>query len=224
MVSVAFHPSSSETGVRRHPGRPDREDDAVPRPTPARLRATVCVAPAMLLLLLAALVHPAPAQAASLPSKSQWVADTYDAMQGSRAYVGRRADQGGSRLAVNLDIDNTSLASHYDYGAPVAVTLRFARYARDHGVKLLFNTGRIRGDGRLAKAKALLRAAGYRVTEICGRTSTHETLTHSKQRCRRHFVAEGWTLVANVGNRQSDFTGGSYEKAFRLPSYGGRLA
>ena len=224
MVSVAFHPSSSETGVRRHSGRPDREDDAVPRPTPARLRATVCVAPAMLLLLLAALVHPAPAQAASLPSKSQWVADTYDAMQGSRAYVGRRADQGGSRLAVNLDIDNTSLASHYDYGAPVAVTLRFARYARDHGVKLLFNTGRIRGDGRLAKAKDLLRAAGYRVTEICGRTSTHETLTHSKQRCRRHFVAEGWTLVANVGNRQSDFTGGSYEKAFRLPSYGGRLA
>lgn len=196
----------------------------MPRPTPARLRATVCVAPAMLLLLLAALVHPAPAQAASLPSKSQWVADTYDAMQGSRAYVGRRADQGGSRLAVNLDIDNTSLASHYDYGAPVAVTLRFARYARDHGVKLLFNTGRIRGDGRLAKAKDLLRAAGYRVTEICGRTSTHETLTHSKQRCRRHFVAEGWTLVANVGNRQSDFTGGSYEKAFRLPSYGGRLA
>ena len=196
----------------------------MPRPTPARLRATVCVAPAMLLLLLAALVHPAPAQAASLPSKSQWVADTYDAMQGSRAYVGRRVDQGGSRLAVNLDIDNTSLASHYDYGAPVAVTLRFARYARDHGVKLLFNTGRIRGDGRLAKAKDLLRAAGYRVTEICGRTSTHETLTHSKQRCRRHFVAEGWTLVANVGNRQSDFTGGSYEKAFRLPSYGGRLA
>ena len=196
----------------------------MPRPTPARLRASVCVAPAMLLLLLAALVHPAPAQAASLPSKSQWVADTYDAMQGSRAYVGRRVDQGGSRLAVNLDIDNTSLASHYDYGAPVAVTLRFARYARDHGVKLLFNTGRIRGDGRLAKAKDLLRAAGYRVTEICGRTSTHETLTHSKQRCRRHFVAEGWTLVANVGNRQSDFTGGSYEKAFRLPSYGGRLA
>ena len=196
----------------------------MPRPTPARLRATVCVAPAMLLLLLAALVHPAPAQAASLPSKSQWVADTYDAMQGSRAYVGRRVDQGGSRLAVNLDIDNTSLASHYDYGAPVAVTLRFARYAREHGVKLLFNTGRIRGDGRLAKAKDLLRAAGYRVTEICGRTSTHETLTHSKQRCRRHFVAEGWTLVANVGNRQSDFTGGSYEKAFRLPSYGGRLA
>lgn len=209
----------------------------MPRPTPARsraarraavsatlLRAALCAVPAVLVLLLTGLAVPAPAQAEPLPSKSQWVADTYDAMQGSRAYVGRRADQGGSRLAVNLDIDNTSLASHYDYGAPVAVTLRFARYARDHGVKLLFNTGRIRGDGRLKKAKDLLRAAGYRVTEICGRTSTHETLTHSKQRCRRHFASEGWTLVANVGNRQSDFTGGGYEKAFRLPSYGGRLA
>ena len=209
----------------------------MPRPTPARLRAalraapgstalraTLCAVPAVLVLLLTGLAVPAPAQAEPLPSKSQWVADTYDAMQGSRAYIGRRVDQGGSRLAVNLDIDNTSLASHYDYGAPVAVTLRFARYAREHGVKLLFNTGRIRGDGRLAAAKRLLRSAGYRVTEICGRTSTHETLTHSKQRCRRHFVAEGWTLIANVGNRQSDFTGGGYERSFRLPSYGGRLA
>ncbi len=192
----------------------------MPRPTPALLRA----APAVLVLLLAALAVPAPAQAAPLPSKSEWVADTYAAMHGSRTYVGHRVDRGGSRLAVNLDIDNTSLASHYDYGAPVAVTLRFARYARAHGVKLLFNTGRIRGDGRLAAAKRLLRSAGYRVTEICGRTSTHETLTHSKQRCRRHFVAEGWTLIANVGNRRSDFSGGSYERAFRLPSYGGRLA
>jgi hypothetical protein len=199
----------------------------VSRPTPAilpaALRAAVPVALLCLALLLAAVAAPPPAEAA-VPSKSQWVADTYTAMQGSRAYVDRRVDRGGSRLAVNLDIDNTALASHYDYGHAVAVTLRFARHARAQGVKVLFNTGRIRGGGRLAAATRLLQHAGFRVTEICGRSSTHETLTHSKQRCRRHFVHEGWTIIANVGNRGSDFAGGNYEKAYRLPSYGGQLA
>ncbi len=191
--------------------------------TRTRSRRPVHAALVGVVLLLSLLAVPAPAQAA-LPSKSQWVADTYTAMEGSRAYVGHRVEAGGSRLAVNLDIDNTSLASHYAYGKPVAVTLRFARYARSHGVKLLFNTGRVQGDGRLAAARDLLRKAGYRVTAICGRTSGSESLAHSKQRCRRRFVHQGWTLIANVGNRGTDFTGGNYERAFRLPSYGGQLA
>lgn len=164
-----------------------------------------------------------PAQAAA-PSKSRWVADTYRAMDGSRAYVDRRVARGGHRLAVNLDIDNTSLASHYDYGEAVAVTLRFARHARAHGVKLLFNTGRVRGGGRLDQAVGQLRSAGFVVTEICGRASSGEGLAHSKQRCRRHFAAQGWTIIANVGNRSTDFAGDGYEKAFRLPNYHNQLA
>jgi predicted secreted acid phosphatase len=164
-----------------------------------------------------------PAEAA-LPSKKQWVADTYQAMDGSRTYVTRRVAKGGHKLAVNFDIDNTSLASHYDYGAAVAVTLRFARHARSKGVRLVFNTGRVRGDGRLDRAVADLRRAGFAVTEICGRTSSREGLSHSKQRCRRHFVAEGYTIIANVGNRSTDFVGGDYERAFKLPNYGNQLA
>ena len=163
----------------------------------------------------------APAQAA-LPSKKTWLADVSEAMRGSQRYVDNRVAGGGSHLAINFDIDNTSLATHYDPGKPVRVVLRFANNARGQGVKLLFNTGRLRGDGRLVRAKRELRAAGYRVTEICGRKQG-ESLGHSKQRCRRHFVAEGYTLIANVGNRRTDFTGGNYERAFRLPSYHNQL-
>lgn len=173
-------------------------------------------------LLLTALVT-APAQAA-LPTKRAWVADTYRAMAGSRSYTDRRVARGGRQLAVNLDIDNTSLASHYDYGAPVAVTLRFAKHASGVGVKLLFNTGRVKGDGRLRRAKAQLRAAGYVLTEICGRNSPTESLAHSKQRCRQRFIDEGYTIIANVGNRDTDFVGGDYERAFRLPNYDKQLA
>ena len=173
--------------------------------------------------LVAALVVPAlpvPAQAAEVPSKEQWLADTRQAMHGYRAYVGRRVDQGGRRLAVNFDIDNTSLATYYAKGTAVPVVLRFARYARSQGVTLLFNTGRERG--HLAGVARSLRRVGYDVREICGR-KPGETLSHSKQRCRAHFVAEGYTLIANVGNRSTDFTGGHYERAFRLPNYGNAL-
>ena len=97
---------------------------------------------------------------------------------------------------------------------------RFARYARSQGVTLLFNTGRERG--HLAGVARSLRRVGYDVREICGR-KPGETLSHSKQRCRAHFVAEGYTLIANVGNRSTDFTGGNYERAFRLPNYGNVL-
>jgi predicted secreted acid phosphatase len=160
-----------------------------------------------------------------VPSRSQWLADVDAAMAGSWTYLDQQvAAEGDRRLAINLDIDNTSLASHYAPGAPVPYVRHFAWHARNHHVALLFNTGRVTGGGRLKRATAQLQAAGYPVTEICGRASSSETLAHSKQRCRRHFVAEGYTLVANVGNRATDFVGGNYEKAFRLPDYDKQLA
>jgi hypothetical protein len=174
----------------------------------------------VLLALLASLASPA---AAALPSKSTWLADVDRAMTGSHGYLERRVAAGGSRLAINFDIDNTSLASHYDRGEPVARVLRFARYARGHGVRLLFNTARLRGDGRLLRAKRQLERAGYRVAGICGRRAG-ERLAQSKQRCRRQFVAQGYTLIANVGNRDTDFVGGDYEQAFRLPNYDNQLS
>jgi hypothetical protein len=178
-----------------------------------------------LLTSLAAGVGLAQPATASVPDMGAWLSDTRQAMHGSRAYVEQRADAGGAMLAVNLDIDNTSLASHYEYGAPVPVVLRFARYARSQGVVLLFNTGRVKGDGRLEAATAQLERAGFRVSGMCGRRSSDEGLAHSKRRCRRHFVAQGYTIVANVGNRRTDFAGSStYERAFRLPGYDGQLA
>jgi hypothetical protein len=58
---------------------------------------------------------------------------------------------------------------------------------------------------------------------MCGRRHG-ETLAHSKQRCRARIAGNGWRIVANVGNRRSDFVGRHYERAFRLPSYGGKLS
>jgi len=171
--------------------------------------------------LVLSLLVVAPANAA-VPSESRWRYDIRQAMSGSRIYVAARVD-GTPRLAVNLDIDNTSLATYYDKGEAVWVVHRFAAFAAERGVVTLFNTGRLSGAGRLARVADQLRAAGYTVTAICGRATRDEGLAHSKQRCRAWFVRRGYTLIANVGNRSTDFTGGNYERAFRLPSYGNQL-
>jgi len=168
------------------------------------------------------LLQPAAASARPLPGESAWRSDVRKAMEGAGAYLGRRADRGGGRLAVNLDIDNTALASHYDSGKATPAVLRFARRAHRLDMAVLFNTARRQGSGDLHKAKQMLRRAGYPVTRICGR-HRGESVVDGKQRCRREFRDRGYTLVANVGNRRTDFMGGGYERPYRLPSYGGRL-
>ena len=163
------------------------------------------------------------ASPAGAVSEREWLDDVHRAMDGSVHYLAERVRSGHHRrLALNLDIDNTSLATHYSPGEPVRDVRRLARYAGRHDVAVLFNTGRLKS--KVGEARRLLRNAGFPITEMCWRKREGQRLVTSKQRCRRHFVREGYTIVANVGNRRSDFVGGHYQRAFRLPSYGNTLS
>jgi hypothetical protein len=206
---------------RRTALAPERE--AVPvHPSFARATARRLALPLLLALTVTlAVTGLAPAtQAAAMPSKQTWVSDTAKALDGSEAFVRDRVAKGGTKLALNLDIDNTSLATYYDSGKPIAATLQLVKYAKSKGVYILFNTGR-----RVAQRNATikqLKAAGYPVDGLCARYKG-ERLAKSKQRCRGSFVHNGFTLIANVGNRRTDFVGNNYERAFALPNYGNRL-
>lgn len=157
-----------------------------------------------------------------LPSKRQWLRDVDAAMAGSGKHLDRTIHGKHKKFAINLDIDNSSLATHYDTGAPIRRVLRFVRHAREHHVAILFNTAR--SGEQLKQARGQLEAAGYPVTQVCGRRAG-ETSDHSKRRCRRHFIAQGYTIIANVGNRPTDFSGKkNYGRAFRLPNYHLRLS
>ncbi len=178
------------------------------------------------LTCLALLVPATPAaaeQSRPLPSEDTWLSDVHDDMVGSRAFLADRVARasGGERLAINLDIDNTSLATHYAPQQPVLVVRRFARFAHRHGIAVFFNTGR--DDTEAAKMQRLLGKAGFPVDRVCTR-HVDEDVVVSKQRCRQSFVDSGFTLVANVGNHGTDFVGSNYERAFRLPSYGNKLS
>src|SRR6188472_2131445 len=116
---------------------------------------------------------PAPANAAGkLPSEKQWHKDIAKVMDGSHAYIDRATKYSHKKYAINFDIDNSTIASHYRPGTAIPRVLRFARYAKRQGVALLFNTAR--AGAPLKKARAELTKAGYRVTKVCGRKSRQE--------------------------------------------------
>lgn len=185
----------------------------------------VALACALFPVAPAAVASPAPStdretSARDVPTRDEWLADVKAAMQGSRAYVRERAASGDKMLAINFDIDNTVIATYYDGGGAIPQMLRFSNLLKRKGVAMLFNTGRS-ADQR-ERTLDELRDAGYPVAKLCLRKAG-EALAHGKQRCRSKFVKRGYTLIANIGNRDTDFEGGGYERAYRLPNYDGEL-
>jgi predicted secreted acid phosphatase len=157
-----------------------------------------------------------------VPTRAQWLADVKGAMQESRPYVRQRvaAQTTDETLAVNFDIDNTVIATFYDGGGAIPKMHKFARLLDKLGVALVFNSGRLANQQQ--RTVNQLTRAGFSVAGVCLRNKG-ETLPVGKQRCRDRFIAEGYTLIANVGNNPTDFEGDGYERAFMLPNYGGVL-
>ena len=178
------------------------------------------IVPALMALSLASTALVPAAQAAPMPSKQAWLHDTVVALSGARPYVADRAARGGRKLALNLDIDNTSLQTYYDAGKRSRRRCVWRGTQRARASTSSFNTGRNvkMRDSTIRQ----LRRAGFPVDGLCAHYKG-ESLAQSKQRCRRSFVNNGFTLIANVGNRSTDFVGGNYERAYRLPNYGNRL-
>src|SRR4051794_14338028 len=80
--------------------------------------------------------------ASSMPSEKHWRKDVARAMKGSSAYVEARVARPHGKLAINLDIDNSALATYYRHGTATPAVLAFALRAHRQGVALLFNTAR----------------------------------------------------------------------------------
>jgi predicted secreted acid phosphatase len=146
----------------------------------------------------------------------------------------RRLDE--RRPVLVLDVDDTALSSYaclreVDFvragtncGAAgdmpvIASTLRLYRFARRHGVSVVFLTGR--AATLRAATEANLRAAGYtgrwrlimRAAEERGMTALRY-----KTRERRALARRGRRIVVNVGDQRSDLRGGWAGRTFKLPN------
>lgn len=156
----------------------------------------------------------------------------------AEAWIGQRAAQGGRKLAVVFDIDETTLSNlphmrAQDFGyvptawdgwvgegsAPVIEPVRrIYQAARAHGVAVIFLTGRKESDR--AGTEKNLRADGFTdYLAIHFKPSEPAQTTEAfKTAMRKKYTEEGWTIIANIGDQQSDLNGGYAERSFKLPN------
>ncbi len=140
------------------------------------------------------------------------------------------------KLAIVLDIDETSLSNYAqldtnNFGnAPVALataailgtspaispTLDLYRQARATGISVFAITGR--PAGVQAPTQQNLSAAGY--TDLQGvffKPSSDATIPF-KSGQRAALEQQGYRIVANVGDQESDLAGGHADRSFKLPN------
>lgn len=149
----------------------------------------------------------------------EWQADVTTAMTGIDEYLDAEADTDGA--AIVLDIDNTALETEYHPGRANPPVLAAAKRAAKLGMAVLIVTAR--KEHKREESLRELKAAGYSPVDICLRAPDKSKST-GKALCRKKFTEAGYTITANIGNRDTDFRGGYFDRAFQLPDYDGQLS
>jgi predicted secreted acid phosphatase len=159
-----------------------------------------------------------------------WQADVKAVIDQALPYVRQRTANGaGQKLAIVFDIDNTTLETYfhpwYELPTPaVQPSLELAKYARSRGVSVFFITAR---PGIIeSETKWNLKTVGYPVDGLYVRDlpDLFDEVSAYKTSKRAEIEAQGYTIIANVGNNDSDLVGGHAERTFKLPDYDGRLS
>ncbi len=154
------------------------------------------------------------------------------------AWLERRAAQGGPRLTVIFDLDETLISnwSHLQemgFGyvpgawtiwvqaarAPAIEPVREVyRLARRLGFAVIFLTGRPERDRAGTEKNLRAIGCGDYAALVCKPDEARETAGGFKTAARARLEAEGHVIVANIGDQASDLAGGHAEKTFKLPN------
>lgn len=162
------------------------------------------------------------------------------AMQYLKTRLDSKKETGKSKkFAIVLDIDETALSNYPDmvkmsFGGTlrqimdaegtgtdlaIAPTLRLFHYAKANNVAVFFVTGRTE-PYRLATEKNLIKA-GYKNWDglsLKEENYKEKSVSTYKTRARSLIEQQGYDIVLNVGDQQSDLTGGHADKGFKLPN------
>ncbi|MFF5145392.1 HAD family acid phosphatase [Streptomyces sp. NPDC013157] len=190
-------------------------------------RAAVAVTAGLALSFAAAL----PAQAAdSTVTEAQWLSDVAAVTGPAQSYIDGRvaADTSGAKPAIVLDIDNTSLETYFEgAGTSTPATppvLALAQDAHAKGVSVFFVSARSNLFNAVTKSN--LTSVGYPVDGLYARTVAQlltESVADFKTSQRKAIEANGYDVVANIGNNTTDLTGGYADTTYKLPDYDGLL-
>jgi acid phosphatase len=106
-------------------------------------------------------------------------------------------------------------------GEAIGPTLALFNAAKAKGVAVFFITGRAGNRALRAATARNLRKAGYEGwTRLIMRDDASSKLyaDEYKTRERANLEAEGYTIIASVGDQASDLKGGHAERTFRVPN------
>lgn len=156
----------------------------------------------------------------------------------ARGWIATRAGVSieGEKLAIVLDIDETVLSNlphmrDMDFGylpkfwdewveegtAPAIEALRQVyEIARLYQVTVFFITGRKESDRPGTVKNLAAMSMGEYEQLICKPVGYTGTSRDYKTAARKGLEAEGFTIIANVGDQHSDLQGGYSEKIFKL--------
>lgn len=157
-----------------------------------------------------------------------WQRDVQVVVDKAHAYVDdRTAEQSGEKRAIVLDIDNTSLETHFSPlpPTPAIKSVRdLTRFAESRGVDIFFVTARPGFIDWVTEWN--LEDVGYTVDGLYGRAleDLFEPVETYKTRMRTEIERKGYTVIANIGNNTTDLQGGHAERTFKLPDYDGQLS
>ncbi|MEU3408953.1 HAD family acid phosphatase [Streptomyces sp. NPDC006670] len=225
---------------------------STPRTRTSRTAAATVAAAAAVMTLLpagsaaaapAATPAPAPAPAAVTASApggnaailgidyATWQRDVASVVDAARPAIEQRiaAAPAGEKPAIVLDIDNSSLETDFHwfwtFPTPAIDKVRaLTQYANQRGVAIFFVTARPGIVYSLTERN--LKAVGYPVTGLYVRDlpALFEQVSAYKTAKRAEIEARGYTIIANIGNNESDLVGGHAERTVKLPDYGGKLS
>ncbi|MCI2419362.1 HAD family acid phosphatase [Saccharopolyspora sp. K220] len=171
----------------------------------------------------------------------RWDADIARADQRGQDYLARRLAQGVPKPAIVLDIDETGLSTYgyeveHDFGydaaafdgyvlareaTGIAPTVDLVRFADSHGVAVFFITGRREGPEMRAASAQDLREEGYPEPDglYLRPADDHDpSVVPYKSGARANIEQQGYQIILNVGDQDSDLTGGHAERAVKIPN------
>lgn len=144
------------------------------------------------------------------------------------------------KLAIVLDIDETSLSNYKDlkamgFGgttveqslaegraddAAIKPTLALYNFAKSNNVAVFFITGR-KEKYREATEKNL-KAVGYtswQKLDLKPNNYSKPSAVDYKQSSRKAIESAGYNIVLNIGDQYSDLSGGYADRTYKLPNY-----
>lgn len=143
------------------------------------------------------------------------------------------------RLALVLDIDETSLSNYsaiikHDFAAKrstierrilaanapaLQATLRLYKFARANGVSVFFVTGRPQNQCHASEINLHRMGFTHWVALYCRPLQDHSiSIVPFKSSARQKISAQGYEIIANIGDQDSDLRGGFAERGYKLPN------